>query len=202
MCRLPARTEDTTTSAVVVVSPVRVFRPDERVRRSGIPRLAPLEGHANAGGPGAALRPQRLHRHPPGSTSGRSVTRPRAPRNSGRKGLPAARSQAATRRWPTSPSHSRQPHPLRPAPEDARSGRRASVGPCGRDTPASVDERGSRAHSRHRTRVSSNGACGARLRRRPRPGGSSSPPGAGTRRVALEAAAVASNSGTRRARSE
>lgn len=28
---------------------------------------------------GAALRPKRLHRHPPGSTSGRSVTRPRGP---------------------------------------------------------------------------------------------------------------------------
>jgi hypothetical protein len=36
MCRVPARTKDTTTSAVVVVSPVRVLRPQERVRRSGI----------------------------------------------------------------------------------------------------------------------------------------------------------------------
>jgi hypothetical protein len=86
---------------------------------------------------------------------------PGARGNSGRTGLPAARSQAATRRWPTSLRIPGNHSLCGPAPEDARSGRRASVGPCGRDTPASVGERGSRAHSRHRTRVSS--AAGASL---------------------------------------
>jgi hypothetical protein len=47
------------------------------------------------------------------------------------------------------------------APRTRAQGRPASVGPCRRDTdtPASAGERGSRAHSRHRTRVSS--AAGA-----------------------------------------
>ena len=159
MCRVPARTEDTMTSAVVVVSPVRVLRPKGTCPsvRDPAPRTAQRPRQCRR--PGEALRY---------AQSGSTVT-PRVrpgpqchaapgPGNSGRRGLPAARSQAATRRWPTSlriPGNhglcGRRPR-MRAQDDVHQSGLEAAT------RPLPFGERGSPAHSRHRTRASSHAA--------------------------------------------
>jgi hypothetical protein len=153
MCRVPARTEDTTTSAVVVVSPVRVLRPEERVRRSGIPGLAPLERHANAGRPGRCATRKRLHRHPRFDLGAQCHAAPEPEEiahGAPRSWLAGA---GAARRWPISlriPGN----HSLCAGARGCALRTTAQSG-LAAPTPASVGERRSRAHSRHRTRVSS-----------------------------------------------
>ena len=114
-----------------------------------------FEGHANAGGPGAALRPKRLHRHPGFDLGPQCHAAPGPGAIAGRRGLPPACSQAATRRWPTSlripGNHSlcgRRPR-MRAQDDAHQSGLAAATRPLPLVNAEAVRT------SRHRTRVSS-----------------------------------------------